>query len=216
MKIVRDDLRYLLFAEIYQRLGSAKAKRKAYGIIESALQCLARKGFDQVSLEMISREAGVSRPLLKHYFEGIEEIRLFAIKYVRLLFQKFVIDAVEKEQTPERMLAAYVTSCLRWAEVHRTHAIVWLTFLHRCVRHTEFRALNTEAVKVGEARIAAIIRDGMRLGVFSITDPECVAKSIQVLVMGAMITSASENFEKPKLFATGIQNACFTLAGIKG
>lgn len=212
-KLVRDELKYLIFSEIYLHLDEPKARRKAYTLLEASLKCFAKKGFDEVTLEMIAREAGVTRPLITHYFENAEELKMVAIKYVRLLFQKFVLEAMEKANEPDRKLSAYVSACFTWVENHRTHAAVWLAFMQRCTRQSKLRKLNTEAVRTGEKRIAALLGAGTQQEFFKCSDPETAARAIQVVITGGILSLITEDFDDPKQFPKFIERRCLSIAG---
>lgn len=211
-KIIKDDLRYVLFSEIYFRLEDPKAKRKAFTLLEAAIKCLAKKGFDQVTLEMIAREAGVTRPLLKHYFADIDEICEFAIKYIRVLFQRLAIEAMTKQKRPSEMIAAYVDSCFYWVDNFQSHSRVWLAFLHRCAIDKGYQKLNSEAVRTGTERIAGLIQLGVKSGEFHSPNPVASAKALQVMITGALITYATELVENEAQFRQEIVGKCLGIA----
>ncbi len=213
--LARADFKYLLFAEVYTRVEEPKTKRKAFGLLEAAITCFSRKGLDQVTLEMIAREAGVTRNLLKHYFKDLEDIRELSVKYIRLLFQRIAIDALASGEEADVMLARYVDACFYWVENFRVHALVWLAFLHRCSRDKKLRELNTLAGAVGEERIANLIRLGCEKGVFAPTTSEDAAKVIQSLITGALIISVSEELARPKGLAVATREQCLAVAGLR-
>lgn len=215
IRILKDELNYLIFGELYLRFDDPGAKRKAFNILESTIQCLERKGFGNVTLEMIAREAGVTRPLLKHYFEDLNELTMTAIKYIRLRFQKLVTDAMSQQKTPEGMLKSYVDSCFHWVDNTRTHANVWLSFLSLCAKKPSYRLVNTSAVEIGEDRIKKLLQNGQATGVFHFENVEDTAKSIQVFITGALITYGSDTTRSEESFKTMIRVQCLSLAGAK-
>lgn len=214
-KLLKADLKYLVFSEIYTRLEEPKARRKAFMLLESAIQCFARKGFDGVTLEMIAREAGVTRPLLKHYFENLNDIELCVLKYIRLIFQKIAVDAMSKATEPKQMLSEYVKSCIYWVENYRTHSLVWLSFLHRCGRNPKHAELNTLAVKTGEERIATLLDEGKKQGVFQFENSQEVAVLIQLLITGTLIKLVSEEVGDTALLKKLLPAHCLQFAGAK-
>jgi AcrR family transcriptional regulator len=215
-RIVKDDLRYLLFTEIYHRLEEPKANRRAFGLIEAALECFSRKGFENVTLEMIAREAGATRPSLRRYFRDLDDIREIAIKYVRLRFQKHAVGSMSKGQSVPEMLTAYVDACFKWPEQQRTHSKVWMAFLHLCTHHRYFRNLNTRAVNVGEERIASLLELGRKNGQLKLSDANQVnaaAMAVQTIITGGMVAAGTQNFENPEIFLLAIRDQCLKLAG---
>lgn len=211
VKPPREELRYLIFSEIYHRLGEPKFRRKAFSILEAAITCYAKNGFDHVTLEMVAREAGVTRPLIKHYFKNADDVRDHAMKYIRLLFQKIAIDAMVAQPDPVSMLEAYVRSCFRWLDSSRTHSQVWLSFLHTCSHSRKERLLNTEAVNTGTDRITSLLREGQKQKLFTCADPVAAARALQVMMTGGLISSVSE--DAPKNLADLTVEQCHTIAG---
>jgi AcrR family transcriptional regulator len=214
MRVIRNDVTYEIFSEIYQRLNEPKAKRKAFAILEAAIACYALKGWERVTLEMIAREAGVSRALLLHYFKDAAELRLFAIKYIRLRFQKLAISALVGEKNPIEMIRAYVEACFTWVDKSRKHALVWLSFLHSASHNPKDRELNSAAVQTGTERIASLLVLGANQGVLREIEPAAAAKALQSLLMAGMICYASENFPDEGLeYRKCILNYCLKIAG---
>lgn len=212
LKIVKDDLSFILFAKDYLRFSEPKAKRKAFHLLESTIQCLARKGFGQVTLEMIAREAGVSRTLVKYYFKSIEEIELYALKHIRVSAQRLASKTLEEERHPKEMLQNYTKACLNWANQYRTHALVWLSFVHRCGRDRHSRDLNSESVEAGTNRIRSLLDIGRATGCFHCEDTTKAARLIQITITGALCTMASENLSDESEFMAGIESQCLSIA----
>ncbi|MGE0526210.1 MAG: TetR/AcrR family transcriptional regulator [Bdellovibrionales bacterium] len=210
-RIVKDHIRYLLFSEIYFKLSEPKSRRRALHILEAAIKCFSRRGMTGVTVEMIAREAGVARSLINHYFEGPEDVQMCAIKYIRLIFQKFCLDALSREPDPALMLERYIRCCFEWLQKSKTHALVWCAFLERCARLTNLRRLNTEAVRVGTERIETLLQSGVATGHFS-CHPTRVAKPLQIFITGAMVSFMSEAQENREEFIDMVVGRCLEMA----
>lgn len=211
----RKDLQYLIFGEIYQSFKDPKAKRKAFALVEAAISCVSKHGLQNITLAMVAREAGVTRTLIHHYFESAEEIQIIVVKYIRLLFQKIAVEALSSEKTPERMLEAYVRSCFYWSNNFRKHALVWLTYLHRCGSSMSARDLNTRAVEAGEERITTLLEKGCELGVFKCPRPAESAKLLQAMICGSLICAATENMPELQAFEESVVKDCLRMVGLQ-
>ncbi len=212
-QIIKDDLRFLLFSEIYSRFDEPKTKRKAFALLEAAIQCFDRKGFEGTTLNMIAREAGISRPLLNHYFKGMQEIRETSIKYIRVLFQKIAVDAMSKSERPDEMLKQYIEACFFWAENFKTHRHVWLRFLSSCGKSKSDRLLNTRSVNAGSERLAQLLSKGQSTGVFTCSDHWQAARLIQLTVLGALTAYATENSSSNVDLSSSVIRQCMIIAG---
>ncbi|MGZ3771725.1 MAG: TetR/AcrR family transcriptional regulator [Bdellovibrio sp.] len=210
-KLLKDDIKYLLFSEMYLKFSDPKKRRKAFSIIEAAVHCFAKKGFEKTTLDMVAREAGIARSLLNHYFKGIEDIRLTSIKYVRLLFQNLAVEEIKKGKSPTESIKLYVQSCFHWTENFKSHGKVWVAYLGLCISNQKHRELNSLAVQAGEERITALLNLGKSKNEFSFDSAEESAKIIQTIITGAMITLACENHNDPQGYKKLIIDQCLTV-----
>lgn len=210
---IRTDFKFLIFNELSSADWSPKARRVAFGHMEATIQCLARKTFDSVTLNDIAREAGVTRQALRRYFNDSEELKTLSMKYIRLLFQKLVLEAVSQETDARSMLSVYVASHFRWLESQKTHMVVWFLFMQRCFHKKKFRELNTAAVHAGTDRITSLLERGVEQGVFQCEHPEVTARTIQLVITGALVSAISENISKPAVFSNYVEQQCLALAG---
>lgn len=214
LKVYDFELRQALFAEIDQRFSSPKARRKALEIMEATITCLARRGYQGVTLDMIARTAGVTRPLIRHYFRNLDELLRTSTQYIRLLFQRLAIDALVSGTSADEMLGLYIDACFRWIERHKTHAQVWFAFLLDSSRSNKARALNSAAVQRGEERIQALLERGRADGIFRFEDGAAASKMIQTQITGALITYISEDLPDREAYVASVRNACFKLLGV--
>lgn len=210
--MIKRDAGFLLFSDIYLKFSEPKARRKAFAIVEATLSCIGRKGFLDVSVQMVARESGVSRTLIHYYFRDLAELKDIAIKYVRYLFQKLVVDAMSAGACADEKLRLYIHACFRWVSDFKNHAAVWFRFLNACQIDKKLRALNTAAVAVGQARIETILEQGREDGIFKFTDASITSKSIQIIITGALITVVSEDLADISVMVQDVQTQVLNCA----
>jgi AcrR family transcriptional regulator len=198
------DIQHVVFQEIYTRMDDPKGQRKAFLLLEAAISCYARRGLDGVTAEMVAREAGVTRTLLNHYFEDMNDLRLTCLKYIRVLFQKLAITAIGQRREVIDQLHNYVESCFHWCETFRPHVLVWLAFLQQCGSNKASREVNTLATSVGQDRISALIEKGVAQGSLKSENIEQTAKILQSLITGAIVVMVSENLENKSAFKSDL------------
>jgi AcrR family transcriptional regulator len=211
--LFRDDVRYLVFAEIYLRFSEPKTKRKAFALIEAAIDCFDKTGFEHVTLEMIAREAGVTRPLLRHYFSGLDEIRELSLKYIRVIGQKVVVEALAGATQPDEMLKRYLNAHFYWSSNFKTHIRVWLSFLSISSKRKRDRALNTIAIEAGTQRLIQLLGSGRAAGVFKHSDDFKAARLMQTLMLGWLVSMATEDLESREDFSKMVIEECLALVG---
>jgi AcrR family transcriptional regulator len=113
-KYLKDDLRYILFTDIYHRVSTGKGKKTAHKIIEYTIDYIAKNNFKNVNLKHIATETNVSVSQINYYFGTQSQLKLFAIKYTRYLYQDYVIQQMLKGQSFTKMFENYFDSCLNW------------------------------------------------------------------------------------------------------
>lgn len=207
-KSLHDDLRYIVFSAIYQRYSEPKSRRKAFSILETALTCYYKKGFDGVTFKMISRESGLKPPSLRHYFSDLKEIQEFTIKYIHVSAQKLIVDELLKSDDPMKMLKNYLHAHYLWAVHFEKHLCVWIHFVSFSSRRKHEKSLNTEAVINGAHRISDILARGRKLGVFHHKNDFVTARVIQTIILGWLTTLVTEEIENVKEFSQNIIQEC--------
>jgi AcrR family transcriptional regulator len=203
--VIKSDIQFLLFGEIYGHKASPGGKRKALALVEAAIQCYSRRGFDRTTLTAIAREAGVTRPLLLHYFSDQDEIREYAAKYIRVILQRIAVDAISRESSPARMLEQYVNATFVWADTFRTHAVAWLSFLQCCTRDRHLRRVNNAAIQASTARLELLLEKGLNTGEFRFSSVTDKAEALHALIGGALISYVSQDLEDPKGYIANIR-----------
>lgn len=206
-------MRYLIFTEIFQRFSEPKKNRRAFSILEVAIDCFDRKGFVNVTFVMVAREAGISRQALSRYFKNIEDVRQVSLKYIRILGQRMALDLIGNTEDPVRLLSAYVSVHFTWTKVYRSHARVWLGFLSSCAQRKTDRRLNTMAVVVGHERIVQLIEQGRKSGHFHCADVAQSAKIVQTLLTGWTMSLITEDLSNEEVYTQAIIDACLCVAG---
>jgi len=191
-KYLKDEIRFLLFSEIYDRHSSPKAKRQALNILDSAIELFAKKGFHATTKKMIARHHGCSESLVTNYLGKLEDIQMESIKYTRYLFQSYVVDEMTTKTTYTEMFKCYLESCILWPNHFQNHTSLWISFLHQCTQDPQLKRVNTIAVEIGFERLTELIRLGKEAGEFTYVDLELTAHSIHLIITGLLLSNASE------------------------
>jgi AcrR family transcriptional regulator len=165
-----------------------------------------------VSFEKIAKAAGVTRPLVHHYFDDKSRLFEFVVKMVRANFQNFAIESFAGLKEPEEMLRAYINSTFEWLSKFPTHGRLWLLFYYYCGIKDEYLQMNSELVEMGQKRIVQILEAGKIEGLFRFTDAMTSAKLIQTVITGALVELATEKLHtSQKEFRRQICSLCLGL-----
>jgi AcrR family transcriptional regulator len=212
--VVSDDLSYLVFSEIYLRYNEPKTRRKAFAILESAIDCYHKKGFESVTYKMVARQSGLTPSTLRHYFSNLNEIQEVAVKYIHMTAQKIVVEMVNSSKSPDEMLKKYLEGHANWATHFHRHTCVWLHFISFSSRRKRERALNSEAVSNGTLRISEMLSRGRKAGVFNHKNDLHAARIIQTIIFGWISSLVTEDIENPKQYTQLIVDHCLRVVTV--
>lgn len=207
-----DDFRFLIFSEIYNKFNSRSQKRTSFNILESAIECFSKSGFQHTTLAMISKKAGVSKATILNHFSSLSEIQLTSFKYIRLLYQSHVLKEIESEKSAEVIFYKYFHSALKWPNYFPKHSTVWISFLHHSRLNSDSKNLNSEAVAIGFRRLKEIILMGIKSNEFTCEEKtiESIARSIHHCLTGLILAQATEQRELIEKEAENIYNFCLS------
>src|SRR5262245_7942439 len=101
-------------ARAYRRLASDERRRL---LVERATALFGEHGYEELSMARIAREAGISKPLLYHYFPSKRALFEAAL---RSAAQELRAATEPDPQRPaEQQLADSLGAFLRWVDAHR-------------------------------------------------------------------------------------------------
>ena len=115
-------------------MARAAAKRESadfrrQSLIEAAAECLADKGVAGTSVRTICARAGVSPGLLRHYFEGIDDLIAATYRDVTEQVSRSLAEAEEEAgPDPRQRLIAFVTASFRPPIANPKLLATWLAF----------------------------------------------------------------------------------------
>lgn len=121
--------------------------RRRREILDGALRCFTRQGFDATTIEQIRHSSGASHGSIYHHFGSKEAIALALYEEGMREYQQRMLTALKKQTTIEGGIRAVITCHMHWIAEDRDRAL-YLT-----------RTGMTETTGTTALRIAAINRD---------------------------------------------------------
>lgn len=98
----------------YRRLENEERRRL---LVERATELFGEFGYEELSMSRIAREAGISKPLLYHYFPGKKA--LFAAALQTAAEELSAATAPDPSRPAGEQLAASLLAFLQWIDAHR-------------------------------------------------------------------------------------------------
>ncbi len=173
-------------------------------ILEAALQCFARHGYDKTSTEVIAKEAGVSQGIIFHYFKTKEGLFTAIVKKGIEGFDRCV-ERAERSGLPPRekiVLLMRAMGEMARADPARTSLIIRQLFQ---------MTLDPEKVEfLGIARVIGTIREafeeGKKSGAFrEDLDSETAALSVLGIYLANYVWSTFADLDG---FVPALERAC--------
>jgi len=84
------------------KVGQEKMRRAQ--VINAALECLAEKGFEELTLDIVAEKAGVSKGILMYYFDSKKDLMLQAFRSFLEYYNEIVEAVVTPSMAAEEML----------------------------------------------------------------------------------------------------------------
>lgn len=174
-------------------------------LTQAALKCIAIKGYDGVTLDDVTKEAGLSKGIASYYFKNREELLVSVIHKMwgnMMGFTKKVWELPEETDDPERVyavvrkyysdpgvdLVAVIREGIRFLvtifdEEPYTFRVI-LEFWNQVSRNpmiTELnRSMHTFLIRIS----SIIIQEGIRRGIFKKRNPELASYMLVSTIVG--------------------------------
>src|SRR3954462_11942781 len=97
----------------YRRLSNDDRRRQ---LLDHAVELFAEHGYDELSMAAFARAAGISKPLLYHYFPGKRQ--LFEAALAQAAEEHLARVATDPDAPPAEQLAAGLDAYLSWIEAN--------------------------------------------------------------------------------------------------
>lgn len=152
--------------------------------IDAGQRLIQTRGFKQFSVEDLLAEVGASKGAFYHYFEGktalleaiVDRFVEAALAQVATIVDDASLSAIDK-------FHAYFATIARLKDEQKDFLValmrVWYSDDNVLVREK----LRREQVRLVTQHVAAIVRQGVSEGVFSLADPDAMARVVLSLIL---------------------------------
>jgi len=151
-------------------------KSKKITIIKAAQELFARFGFAKTTVDEIARAARMGKATLYHYFRSKEDVFKEVIKKETGILNEKVKEAIDKEETPQKKLRAYVLTRMMYLnELANIYSALKDEFLN----HYAFIEKAREKDFYQEIKsVKNILNEGIEQNIFEIQDVKLTSFAI--------------------------------------
>jgi AcrR family transcriptional regulator len=175
----------------------------------AAMRIIVSKGYDHVTIEDVCGEILMSRGIANYYFKNKEELLISVLERmvrrstgsIRAFFDLKedpsddealyrAIKATIRRRDPEDLLRTGIEALVHYLRENRDTALVYLEFLSQANRNPSIGVLinyvNQRSCEITEM----IIREGVRVGAFQVSDPRTSAEILVSSGIGIFVGHA--------------------------
>jgi AcrR family transcriptional regulator len=153
-------------------------------IVEAALQTIARKGFQNVTLDEVARAAGLSKGGLIHYFPSKDALVTDAfVEFFAGIFQRGREARDQVDDPLEKVLS--FTWLYNWEDPQLLVGYrLFFDFMALASQDDSFRALFHDWVENWIVLLREPIAEGLEKGFFKVKDVELTARTVSAIYQG--------------------------------
>ncbi|MBW2561066.1 MAG: TetR/AcrR family transcriptional regulator [Deltaproteobacteria bacterium] len=155
------------------------------GILDAAVGLLTRDGIHGLTMERVATEAGVAKGTLYVYFKNKEEILDATVDASFDPLIRELSALLDDGHAPDRKLAEFSLCHLRFFDKHRD--LIRVLFYDRERIHSEKNHYADTRYRTFVDRVADVLEEGVRQGLFSPLDPMKVAAMFIEANMGMVM-----------------------------
>ena len=156
-------------------------------ILEAALKCFSRSGFEATGVAEICSEAGVSKGAFYHHFPSKQAVFMELLEnWLGLLDQQLGAARLEAHDVPAGLLSMVATA--RPVFQDADHQLpMFLEFWTQSIRNPEIWATTVAPYRRYEAYFARLVQEGIEEGSFADVDPMLASRVLLALAMGVLL-----------------------------
>ena len=144
------------------RRGGIPAERRR-DLIRGTIASIAKLGYHNSTVQTICEEAGLSRGLIGHYFQGKDDLLLEAFRYLtNQLRQESEKAMAAAGSDPLERLLAVVDTTFRYPVMGRDEAAVWLAFWGVVYWQPNLRRVHLRLWRAYRSRMSDLIQDAAK------------------------------------------------------
>lgn len=157
-------------------------------IIRSAYRVMSRQGGHRLSLQDIADDAGVSKGLLLYHFKTKDRLFLMTMRWALVRTADRIRERIDGVTDPREMVSALVDAIFVDPERNHEFTLVYLDLVEHAARVPSFGELPDVTHDIINGLYAEVIADGVRRGVFAVTDIDEAAADMRAYIEGTLLT----------------------------
>lgn len=161
-----------------------KSEERKLRIVEAVVECIATRGLEHTTFEVIGKMVKMERTHVSYYFSSRDELIKGAVRYVVAVGQEITIGHVKKAENWKDRFTAVIEAPFEWLKLYPNHAPVMGIFSYLATYNEEFRKLQNAVRTGGEERLLASLQPLVENGKLSKVHATELCRAIHGMLTG--------------------------------
>ena len=153
-------------------------------LVRSAYKVMGEKGMNNLSLQDVADEAGVSKAILPYYFSSKENLMVTTMRWVLARVARRIREAMSRAEGAEEKVSAMMDAIFIDPASNRGFYLVFFDFLGHAARTDRFGDVGATFQEIVTGLYAEVVRLGREEGVFRVGDTREAATVVRALIDG--------------------------------
>lgn len=162
------------------------AERKAQ-IINATIECIARYGYHNFSMQDVARVADVSKGIIHYYFLNKEDLMMAVLDRVSGDIESLLSGTVDQSNNPTERLKTIIQICFNVVKEKKEYYCINIDFWTQINQKDKVRQAVANHYSKFRQSLLVVIEDGIKAGVFKPIDPQQAASMIIAMVDGVSL-----------------------------
>lgn len=169
-----------------------KQEQKKNRIVRAAFNAVAKKGFNNLTVEDIAREAGISKGGVHYYFETKDDVMFEVMDAFFTFFTISLNVAIPRADRPVERLEEIINYCLRIALTQKEYIRILMDYWVQINFNEKLRKLYSKYITIYQGHLKQLIASGKEKGLVMDVDTDIAADIIFSGLLGFAIGSTWE------------------------
>lgn len=159
------------------------AERKAQ-IIKATIECIARFGYHNFSMQDVARVADVSKGIIHYYFLNKEDLMMAVLEKVAGDIEGLLVGTSDQASNPVERLKSIIRICFNIVKEQKEYYCINIDFWTQINQKEKVRQTVATHYSKFRSSLATVIQDGINAGAFKTMDASHAASLIISMVDG--------------------------------
>lgn len=153
-------------------------------IVRATVDCIAKYGYHNFSMQDVARTAGVSKGIIHYYFLNKDDLMMSVLDKVAADIERVLHADMDSIDNPKKKLEIFIEICLDVVRSTKEYYQVNMDFWTQINQKEEVRQVIARHYVKFRETCSKVLEEGMEKGLFCKVDPEEYSSYIISIIDG--------------------------------